>query len=59
MATQSAGAKLRETVAGVVAVGAAVSDEAKKIKAEAADRANEVLKAGENGGGSAGVQPGA
>lgn len=55
---QSPGAKLRETIAGVVAIGSAVSDTAKALRDEASARAAEVIKAGEANAGSAGQQPG-
>lgn len=56
MATPSPGAKLRETIAGVVAIGKAVSDEAAKLKAEAAAQHAARQAEGEADGGSAGQQ---
>jgi hypothetical protein len=57
MATQSPGARLRETIAGVVAIGKAVSDEAAKVKAEAAAQTAQNNVEGVSGGGGSG-QPG-
>lgn len=59
MASQSPGAKLRETIAGVVAIGAAVSGEAEKLKAEAAARAKAAQEEVGGNVGGAGVSGGA
>lgn len=59
MATPSPGARLRETISKVVAIGAAVSGEAEKIKAEAAAQHVARQAEGQTGGSGAGVQPGA